>query len=167
ELLTFCGELARTTNTLEFFTRRVDLERYVNYLAATVLVQHWDCFNKNHYLLYDSRGSKKWWVIPWDLDRTFGDDWRGPFDQARLPILLGTRLLPGTTGWNRLEDRFFSEPVLRARFLKRLRELLENEFTTEKLFPIVDSLEAEISAEAALDRERWPGPTGELHSGID
>src|SRR5205085_6046486 len=38
ELLTFCGELARTTNTLEFFTRRVDLERYVNYLAATVLV---------------------------------------------------------------------------------------------------------------------------------
>ncbi len=131
-----------------------------------MLVQHWDCFNKNHFLLYDSRTSKKWSVVPWDLDRTFGDDWRGPFDQARLPILLGTRQTPGTTGWNRLEDRFFSDATLRARFLKRLEELLEKEFTAEKLFPVVDRLESDISADAAMDRERWPGDTPDLHSGI-
>ena len=166
DLQKFCHDLAGATNTLEFFVERVDVERYINYLAATVLVQHWDCFNKNHFLLYDGRSSKKWCVVPFDLDRTFGDDWRGPFDQSRLPILLGTHQMPGTTGWNRLEDRFFAEPALRSRFYKRLGELLEKEFTPEKLFPILDRLESDIADSAVLDRELWPSPTPDLHSGI-
>jgi spore coat protein H len=166
ELHLFCHELALATNLLDFFTRRVDLEKYINYLAATVLVQHWDCFNKNHFLVHDRRGTGKWFPIPWDLDRTFGDHWNNSFDRADLPILLGTRKLAGITGWNRLEDRFFSEPTLRARFLNRLAELLEKEFTSERLFPLLDQLEAQLGAEAELDRRLWPGPTGDLHNGI-
>ena len=166
DLQSFCHDLARTTNTLDFFTQRVDLERCINYLAATVLIQNWDCFNRNHFLLYDGRGSKKWWVVPWDLDRTSGDHWAGGFDEAQLPVFLGTRQLPGTTGWNRLEERFFSDATLRLRFVKRLTELLEQEFTTEKLFPFLDQLEAQITADAALDRQRWPAPVPDLHRGI-
>jgi spore coat protein H len=166
EFRQFCHELARATNTLDFFTRRVDLEKYVNYLAATVLVQHWDGFNKNHYLVYDCRGSGKWFVVPWDLDRTLGDHWSGGFDTANLSILLGTRRLPAVTGWNRLQDRFFSEPALRMRFLDRLAELLEKEFAPAKLFPILDGLESDLRADAALDRRRWSGPDEDLHSGI-
>jgi len=166
ELRQFCHDLARTTNTLDFFNRRVDVEKYINYLAAIVLVQHWDGFNKNHYLVHDRRGSGKWFVIPWDLDRTLGDHWRGGFDTANLSVLLGTRQLPAVTGWNRLQDRFINEPVLRTRFLERLEELLEKEFTPAKLFPILDQLESELSADAALDRRRWSGPDEDLHSGI-
>jgi spore coat protein H len=166
ELRRFCQGLSRATNTLDFFTQRVDLEKYINYLAASTLIQHWDGFNKNHFLVYDSRDSRKWFVVPWDLDRTFGDHWHGSFEEARLPVLLGTRQFPGVTGWNRLADRFFSEPALRARFLDRLEELLEKQFTTEKMFPVLDRLEFEIGPEAALDRRRWPGPTGDLHSGF-
>jgi len=165
ELQRFCRELAHTTNVLDSFTRRVDLKKYINYLAATVLVQHWDGFNKNHYLVHE-RGVGRWFVIPWDLDRTLGDHWEGGFDTANLPILLGTRRLPSVTGWNRLQDRFFSEPVLRARFLNRLGELLENEFTTEKLFPILDRFESALAEDAALDRRRWSGPSEDLHTGI-
>lgn len=166
ELQRFCRDLAHATNALDFFTRRVDLEKYINYLAATVLVQHWDGFNKNHYLVYDRRGSGKWFVIPWDLDRTLGDHWSGGFDTANLSTLLGTRRLPSVTGWNRLQDRFFSEPTLRARFLRRLGELLEKEFTTEKLFPILDRFESSLAEDAALDRRRWSGGSGDLRSGI-
>jgi spore coat protein CotH len=144
----------------------VDLDRYVNYLAATVLIQHWDGFNKNHLMLYDGRGSHKWFVVPWDLDRTFGDHWNGSFTEARLPILLGTRRLPGVTGWNRLEERFFSEPSLRARFLDRLSELLDKEFTSKKLFPILDRMEAEISVDAANDRRKWSNSDSDFRSGI-
>jgi len=166
ELQSFCHELARATNTLVFFTRRVDLEKYINYLAATALVQHWDCFNKNHFLVYDRRGSGKWFVLPWDLDRTFGDHWNRGFASANLPILLGTQRLPGPTGWSRLQDRFFSEPALRARFLDRLAELLEKEFTTARLFPVLDRLESAIQEQAALDRRRWPGSGEDLQSGM-
>ena len=166
DLQQFCQALARAPNTLEFFERHVDVEKYINFLAATVLTQNWDGFNKNHFLVYDGRGSKKWFVIPWDLDRTLGDHWHGSFAEAHLPVLLGTSQLPGVTGWNRLMDRFCSEPTLRSRFLSRLGELLEQEFTPQKLFPILDRLEDDISLEAALDRRRWPGPAADLHSGI-
>ena len=65
-----------------------------------------------------------------------------------------------------MEARFFGDMGLRLRFLNRLEELLEKEFTTEKLFPVLDRLESDISADAALDRARWPGPTPDLHRGI-
>jgi spore coat protein H len=166
ELRGFCQELARTRNTVEFFTQRVDLDKYINYLAVNVLIQNWDSYNKNHFLLHDGKGSKKWWVVPWDLDRTFGDHWSGGFDYAQLPVLLGTRQLPGITGWNRLEDRFFSDPALRSRFIDRLTELLEKEFTLEKLDPILDRLEADITSEAILDGQRWPGNRPDLHLAV-
>jgi spore coat protein H len=166
ELEQFCHDLAHAPNTLEFFDRRVDLDQYVSYLAATALVQNWDGFNKNHYLVYDAQGSHKWFAVPWDLDRTFGDHWNGSFSEARLEPWLGIRSSPGVTGWNRLQDRFFSEPALRAKLADRLTDLLQNEFTEAKLFPLVDQLEKQIAADAAMDRRRWPAPVSDLHSGI-
>jgi spore coat protein H len=168
ELAEFCSALARATNAVEFFTQRLDLDRYINFLAATVLCQNWDGFNKNHFLVYDGQGSKKWFVIPWDLDRTFGDHWNWSFSEARLPALLGIRQMPGVTGWNRVQDRFLSEPSLRGQFLDRLQALLQSEFTTEKLFPVLDQLEMQIGPEAVLDRQQWPamGPGNTLQSGI-
>jgi spore coat protein H len=166
ELQRFCHQLAHPTNRLEFFTRRVDVDKYINYLAATALVQHWDGFNKNHFLVHDDRGSGKWFVLPWDLDRTLGDHWNQSFDRANLSILLGTRQLPAVTGWNRLQDGFLIEPTLRARFLDRLADLLEKEFTPAKLFPVLDRLESDLGPDAAQDRRRWPGPRENLHQGI-
>jgi spore coat protein CotH len=166
ELQHFCHELATATNVLDFFNQRVDLDRYINYLAASALIQHWDGFNKNHFLVYDGQGSQKWLAVPWDLDRTFGDHWNWSFDEARLPVLLGTSSLPGITGWNRLENRFFQEPVLKARFSKRLSELLETEFTEEKLYRVLDGMEAEIASTAEADRRKWPGSEPDFHAGI-
>jgi spore coat protein H len=166
DLIGFCQTLAHETNTLDFFNQNLDVQEYINYLAATVLVQHWDGFNKNHFLAHDNDGSKKWYVIPWDLDRTLGDHWHMTFDESQLPILLGTQASPGVTGWNRIEERFFADTTLRRRFLERLAELLDTEFTTAKLFPLIDQLEAEISAGVQVDRQLWSSPNGELHDGI-
>ena len=162
----FCHELAVATNTAEFFAERVEVDGYLSYLAVNALVQNWDCFNKNHFLLQDERGSGKWTVVPWDLDRTFGDHWHGSFEEARLTLLLGMRSWPGPTGWNRMADRFLGNPALRARFLDRLEQLLQHEFTKEKLFPFLDRLESQIAPAAAQDRKRWPGAPSDLHAGI-
>ncbi len=166
DLQLFCRELAKATNVLEFFTNRVDVEEYINYLAASALVQNWDGLNKNHFLAHDGQGSKKWLVMPWDLDRTLGDHWHGGFDRTDVPLLLGVQSLPGPTGWNRMAHRFFNDPTLRSRFLIRLEELLEREFTVTKWFPILDQYEAQLSEVAARDRKRWGGGEGNLHTGI-
>lgn len=162
----FCKELANTTNVVGFFSEHVHLENYINYLAACVLMQHWDGFNKNHFLAYDEQGSHRWTVIPWDLDRTFGDHWNQTFNRANLPILLGTHAHRGPTGWNRLEDAFFRDPTLTRRFLDRVSELLEKEFTSEKLEPVIDRWERDLGDAAALDRQTWPSPAGDTHAGI-
>lgn len=167
DLQSFCHDLATATDVTEFFATHVDMDRYVSFLAASALVQNWDWFSKNHYLVLDAADSKKWLVVPWDLDRTLGDHWRGPFDSADLPLRLGTKALPGTIGWNKLYDAFYNEPALRKRLLDRIEVLLQTEFTKEKLFPILDRWESEIGADVALDRQRWPNQSGgDFHAGI-
>jgi spore coat protein H len=155
----FCDDLAQTQDPLAFFENNVDLEKYINYLAATIFCQNWDGYSKNHFLVYDGGGSKKWFVLPWDLDRALGDHWDWSFGRADLPIDLGTKRKPGVTGWNRLMDKFFSHPELRARLADRLQHLLEKEFTPEKLGPVINEMQAAISPEAALDYRRWPNPS--------
>ncbi len=167
ELQQFCHELNTTTNALGFFKQKVDVEKYGNYLAAATLLQNWDCFSKNHFLLFDAKKSKKWFPIPWDLDRTLGDHWHGGFSFFQLPILLGTQPLPGPTGWNRMQAKFFSVPELRDQYFKRLEKLLATEFTEEKLFPILDRYEIEIASDAVQDRQRWPNSNVSLHRSIE
>lgn len=161
----FCHELATTRDVVGFFNRRVDLDKYVNYLAATILIQHWDGFNKNHFIVQDGE-SGKWFILPWDLDRTLGDHWNWSFSEASLPLPLGTKDAPGITGWNRLQDRFFSEPALRAFLVNRLDQLLKTEFTTEKIFPVLDQLEATLGADRDLEYRRWPRQSPDMHRGI-
>ena len=165
-LKSFCEELNRTQNVADFFNRRVDLEKWMNYLAATTLCQNWDGYNKNHFLVYNAGGSKKWFVLPWDLDRSLGDHWDWSFGNARLPIELGTAGQPGITGWNRMMDRFFRDPALRTKFADRLQELLEKEFTPEKLNPIINQLAGEMSPEAKLDRQLWPVPDPDVDAAV-
>jgi spore coat protein H len=167
DLQKFCHELAVTKDVPAFFAERVNLDRYVNFLAGSALLQNWDWFSKNHFLVHDVAGSGKWLVVPWDLDRTLGDHWMGSFNAADLPLRLGTKAQPATIGWNKLFDAFYKEPALRKRLLDRIDELLQTEFTKEKLFPILDRWESQISADVALDRKRWPNGNGnDVHAGI-
>jgi hypothetical protein len=105
--------------------------------------------------VHDVKGSGKWFPVPWDLDRTFGDSWNGGFDESSLPIELGTPQRAGITGWNRLEERFFTDPLLRQQLLARIDELLRTEFTPEKLFPVIDQLENSIHADLNEDCQKW------------
>jgi len=168
DLQRFCHDLATTTDVGKFFATHVDMERYVNFLAGSALVQNWDWFSKNHFLVHDVAGSKKWLTVPWDLDRTLGDHWRGRFDVANVPLRLGTRAKPATIGWNKVYEAFLHEPALRNRLLDRIEALLQTEFTKEKLFPMIDRWESELAADVNLDRQRWPSSqAGDFHAGIE
>jgi len=162
----FCRGLATAAETPEFFEQHVDVDRLVNYLAAGVLVQNWDCFNKNHHLVHDVDGSGKWFPTPWDVDRTLGDHWNGSFDAFDLPVFLGTRQLPGVTGWNRLAEAFLSVPAYRSRFLARLEALIQSEFTPAKLYPVIDRWTSQLATDANVDRARWRGAPMPFHTGV-
>ena len=165
-LVQFCSELHSATNTDAFFNTHVDLDRYINYLAAGILIQNWDSLNKNHVLARLPGKDAKWFVIPWDVDRTLGDrpetTGGGAFNYYKMPLELGIQSSPGITGWNRLQNRFWQSKTLRERLAKRLEELLANEFTPARLFPLLDSWAAEIRPLAAKDLAKW-GSTSNLN----
>jgi hypothetical protein len=60
-----------------------------------------------------------------------------------------------------------SDPVLRQKFVTRLSQLLEQEFTPEKLFPLIDKIHSDIAVDAAADRQRWPGQNPDLSGAIE
>ncbi|HIL70613.1 MAG TPA: hypothetical protein EYG38_12290 [Verrucomicrobia bacterium] len=155
DLANFCEEIRKHQDSHEFFSRRLDLSKYINFLCATALTQKWDSFNKNHFIGKTRDGSGKWFVLPWDLDRTLGDHWSWSFDEYQLSSTLGTQFDPGPTGWNRLADRFFRNTVLQKQFDKRLMELLQTEFTEGKMFDWIDGIKEQISEEAEADQKKW------------
>ena len=81
-------------------------------------------------------------------------------------MFLGTRNLPGVTGWNRMANHFFENAVLRKMYVARMNELLDEVFTEAKLYPVIESLRREISANADLDRSKWRGAWGS-QGGLD
>ncbi len=155
-LADFCRGLSEAEDPAAHLEAKLDIESYLNSIAASAFLQNWDAFNKNHFVAHDP-ATGRWHAIPWDLDRTLGDHWNWRFDVASLSLLLGTEQFPGPTGWNRLLDRFLSVPAFRRRFEEKLAALLRDVFTEEKLGRRIDELAASVAADIGEDRRRWGG----------
>jgi spore coat protein H len=157
DLADFCKGLETANDLADFLEQRVQIERYINFLCAGTLCQNWDGFNKNHFIGFEADNTGRAFALPWDLDRTLGDYWDWSFDYYQLPLFLGAAQQPGVTGWNRMADRLFDAPSLRAVYIQRLKQLVETVFTEERLFAYIDTLADQIEPEADLDRTKWGG----------
>ena len=47
----------------------LDIENYLNYVAAAVILKHWDGFDNNYFLARMQDGRFR--IVPWDLDRIY------------------------------------------------------------------------------------------------
>ncbi len=125
----------------------VDVPGMVSYLVATVLTQNDDQQAKNYYLYRDSNGSGEWFMLPWDVDLTFGlhfmtndsvrDDeiWADEDNILggngnNVPIspshpYVGEQEHPGNRSWNRMIDKLYELPEFREMFLRRLRTTMD------------------------------------------
>jgi len=159
----------RGSDTWGEIERRFNVPEFVNYYAVSMLIQNWDGFF-NNYFLYRSPGADgQWEIIPWDEDKTWGDydgaspqyDWYGmPLsygmagDQPKMKFaerFLGSSGPHGGQMWWR-QPGWFSGPLLanpefRKLFKARLRELLETEFTPEKMEPLFARMERALEPE--------------------
>ncbi len=119
-----------------FLFQHVNLPATLNYLATTVLMHDNDHVAKNYFLYRDSRGSKRWRMLPWDKDLTFGrnfltkpgvlnDTIWADHDPQSHP-LFGDREHPKVRGkFNCIIDALYRSPRIRQMFLRRLRSLMD------------------------------------------
>ena len=135
----------------------VDLDDFATFWATEVLVGHWDGYagNRNNFWFYRDPGGP-FVFIPWGVDGTFHlEDDPNPFDNISDPP-------PSVLALTAIPNRLYNDSYWRARYVERLKHLLETVWDEEALLARVDEMAAivqqhalpEDRAEAAADAER-------------
>lgn len=125
-----------------------EVDAYLNLLAAEVLLGHWDnyFFNKNNYYLYFHSETGKAHYFSYDLDNTLGVEWSVPD--------IGSRDINnwGNLSWSKspLTYKILSVPAFKDSYNRKIKWLCEEVFN-ESLFPMIDSMKAQISSAVQTD----------------
>lgn len=107
------------------------LDEYLRIIAIDILINNWDSYidhGRNWYMYQEPVSNKMHWV-PWDYNFAFDRKTNGFGDLALIQNNLGKIL---TT-------RVFNTPAYRTRVLDYMCEILEHNFTSDRLSPIMDA----------------------------
>jgi hypothetical protein len=198
ELLQLIDQLGKLSGADQwlFIKKHFDVEQVINYFAVNMLLAHWDGFMNNFFAYHDFAGTGRWMLLPWDQDKTWGlHDGLGQGEIfATLPLTYGrsgdlppnwtkpnppksffeTMNIRGSEWWR--PPGYFSgpllqNPVFRAHFVSRIKELLETDFTEERLFPKFEAtrerLKKEVLARAKLKGEDEAEATARFEQNVD
>ena len=130
--------------------KRMNLEQFAGYLAATSILVNIDSYigmPHNYYLLMD-KADGKLRMLPWDLNETFGT-----FTMGRSPEMLAKWDIDRP--WiskRRLSERLFETESFRKRYRTAVAKLMKEHFTEEKLFERIDTFEKAITPHIKKDK---------------
>ena len=110
---------------LDALAAAVDLDRFLTFWAAEVLVGHWDGYagDRNNFYVYREPGGR-FTFIPWGVDDTFRTT-DNPFDDFVSP--------PSVMAHGAIAHRLYGDAEWRARYASRLRELLDTAWDEAEL----------------------------------
>jgi spore coat protein CotH len=121
-----------------YLAEHFDIDAALTYIAIMNWSVPYDDMYQNYYL-YQRREDLKWMILPWDLDRNFGD-WRGEEQNGPASsIFVGAR---GNPDNGNDQANFFKDSLLRA-FTEEYRQKLD-ELNQGLLHP--DNLNAQVDA---------------------
>ena len=158
-----------------FIKKQFDVEQVINYFAVNMLLSHWDGFMNNFFAYHDYSGTGRWMLMPWDQDKTWGLYDGLPEGEVftTLPLTFGrsgdlppnwTKPTPPKNFFETMNQRgsewwrppgYFSgpllaNPVFRAHYVSRIKELLETDFTEDRLFPKIESMRKRLGPEVVV-----------------
>ena len=134
---------------------RFDLENLADYWILVMAARGTDNMRKNYYLARSGEG--RFFLVPWDLDATWGIRWTGAKQED-----------PGDwfgAGRNRLFARLLAHPEIGfvTRVRQRWESLRQGELTVGALMDRFVRYKEEAERAGAAERtfSRWPGSGGE------
>ncbi|WP_345506241.1 lamin tail domain-containing protein [Terrabacter aeriphilus] len=132
----------------DYVLANVDIPQMLNYAAVTAIIQSSDASNKNWYNSQDP-ATGRWSIIPWDLDKTWGNTCCG------INSTFVTPSEPGDTP-NRLMAAVLSQPEWRAMYFRRLRTLVDDILAPGRPEAVFDAKVGPAQPEFALDLQAFP-----------
>jgi len=148
------------TNRLDRLEQRLDLDRFITFVALDALLWNWDGYalNRNNYRVFHDLDSGRFVFFPHGMDQMF---WK-----PEGPIMPGAKDL--------VADSVLQLPECRRRYLDRVSQLMTNLCRVETLTRRVDELAAAIAPylpqsggfAAAMKRMLQPDPVQDLKQRI-
>ena len=116
-------------------TEIFDVDGFLKTLAIDVLLLNWDSYYEHgrNYYIYDNPANNKFVWIPWDYNLSFS--------MSDIPILFNDYNLTEKPLIAHLLDR----PVFLQRYVDAYKHVLTSSFSSNRLFPIIDSTKLLIS----------------------
>ncbi len=127
-----------------YFEENFDIGMLTDYIAIINWAVPFDDMFQNHFF-YRRTSDEKWFVVPWDLDRNFGE-YRGQRNLgADSSLYMGQSGDPDNRSgwWNRLKDAFLR--TYREEYEGRLVELNQTVLTPENMNLFLDRALAEAN----------------------
>ncbi|MBB6023395.1 spore coat protein H [Paenibacillus sp. JGP012] len=130
-----------------FLQSRVDINNYLRWLSGAVLTGNFDGFHQN-YTWYEKEKSRKYGILPWDYEGTWG---RNCYGAKVNPNLVRIQ------GYNKLTGRLLAFRTFRGQYKKLMKQHLERAFTEKRVMPLVYRLHDEIKEDVRNDPYmKWP-----------
>ncbi len=127
-------EFINTATNTEFANQLSDifeLDEYFRILAIDLLINNWDSYidhGRNWYMYYEPKIDKMHW-LPWDYNFAFDRNIAGDGDLELIQMNQSKVLT----------KRVFETPAYRTRILDYMCEILAVNYTSERVYPMLDS----------------------------
>lgn len=146
------------SNFVSVMHETFDMKSVYDWFVLNTISQMGDTYTKNYYLLHDiSKSSQSWRIIPWDYDMSMGRDAADgiPYPADHLNDYFSYTYTPLDGPKNVLKDRIIANSILYSEYKEHLKNILQNYFTEENLFPKIDGYVNDISESVENDPQRW------------
>ncbi len=124
-----------------FIKRYFDYDNFISFLAMGALTANGSAYYHNYYLYYDRFKTKKWTLIPWDLDKTF----------FKYGYLLAYNSFGKARATNPIFGRAWANDKILSDVRAKIDEFASDFFNSEFFDPIIDSLKEVLEASVAED----------------
>lgn len=130
----------------QYLRKHLNIENYLRWLCGAVLTGNYDGFNQN-YTLFEHRARRKYHMIPWDYEGTWGRNCYGKLIDSNLVRI---------QGYNKLTEKVLSFRAHRLRYKALLSGFLDSVFTVKRQLPIVNKMHSEIAEHIYKDtNHKW------------
>jgi len=131
-------------NYISFLQSNFHYSNLISFLAMNMLLSNGSTYYHNYFLFQNVYGGEKWEFVPWDLDRTFSD--YGIYYRHN-------RSSGPWTPDNPILEKSLINEVSFSDIKDRIEQLQTTFFQNEFLFPIIDSLQYELTTSVLEDRQ--------------
>ncbi len=126
-------DTSNSDRIFESLGKHLDVEQYIKYHAITTLMNSFDAFTNNFFLLKENP-SAPFKLVPWDFDKIFQDD--------NISKLAGN---------NSIIKKIFKNDSTFNMYKRELQTQLDNIFTSENISGVIDSTANVIEEAYNLD----------------